>query len=305
VSLRAWQWIAGLFALLLLTIPAGYTWVVLGKVPSDVWSWWHQFVAAFFSVAFTGAIAVWLYAWQTAKANAARKMELRIAQYIGIFNVWDQLKDADLQDADLPDGSVEKVLLTYLQPTIFEESIRSGLFGASETALLSRLAGAIHVYNDSVIGFVTSGKSFTSEDKEHMDSKRVEPVRNTIHMIQAYRESVVEVSKSVLSSWSFEELSAANAAAESGQEPDPRIAQWVDEIQEESFRISLGDYKDALYTRLDKSKEAAAEDTESACASLDDIIKEVQNLSDKRMTPEEANQLISATIAAKKELGCS
>jgi hypothetical protein len=305
VSLRAWQWIAGLFALLLLVIPAGYTWAVLDKAPSDVWSWWHQFVATFFSVAFTGAIAVWLYAWQTAKATVARKLELRIAQYIGIFNIWDQLKDANLEDADLPDGSVEKVLLTFLQPTIFEESIRSGLFGASETALLSRLAGAIHVYNDSVVGFVTHAKSFTSEDKEHMDSKRVEALRNTIHMIQANRETVVEVSKSLLSRWSIEELSAANAAADSSQEPDPGIAQLIAEIQEENFRISPEGYKDALYTRLDKSKEAAAEDTESACASLDEIIKEAQDLSDKEITPEEANQLISATKAAKKELGCS
>jgi len=304
VSLRAWQWIAGLFALLLLGILAGYTWVVLDRVPSEVWSWWHQLIATFFSVAFTGVIAVWLYAWQTAKATAARRMELRIAQYTGIFNIWDQLKDADLQDADLPDGSVEKVLLTYLQPAIFEESIRSGLFGASETAMLSRLAGAIHVYNDSVIGFVTSVKSFTPEDKEHMDSKQVEAVRNTIHMIQANRESVVDVSSSLLSRWSIEELTAAIEAADSGQEPDPGIARLIAEIQEEVFGASPGGYKDELYTRLEKSKEAA-EDTESACASLDEIIEEAQDLSDKKITPEEANQLISATIAAKKELGCS
>jgi hypothetical protein len=279
--------------------------VVLDKVPSDVWSWGHQFVATFFSVAFTGAIAVWLYAWQTAKATAARKRELRIAQYIGIFNIWDQLKDANLQDGDLPDGSVEKVLLTYLQPTIFEESIRSGLFGASETAMLSRLAGAIHVYNDSVMGFVTSAKSFTSEDKEHIDSKRVEALRNTIHMIQANRETVVDISKSLLSSWSIEELIAGSEAADSGQERDPGIAQLIAKIQEESFAASPGGYKDKLYTRLEKSKEAAAEDTESACESLDEIIKEAQDLSDKKITPEEANQLITATKAAKKELGCS
>lgn len=305
MSLRAWQWIAGLFALLLLGILAGYTWVVLDRVPSEVWSWWHQLIATFFSVAFTGVIAVWLYAWQTAKATAARRMELRIAQYTGIFNIWDQLKDANLQDADLPDGSVEKVLLTYLQPAIFEESIRSGLSGASETAMLSRLAGAIHVYNDSVIGFVTSVKSFTSEVKEHMDSKRVEAVRNTIHMIQANRESVVDVSSSLLSRWSIEELTAAIEAADSGQEPDPGIARLIAEIQEEVFGASPRDYKDELYTRLEKSKEAAAEDTESACASLDEIIEEAQDLSDKKITPEEANQLISASIAAKKELGCS
>jgi hypothetical protein len=208
VSLRAWKWISGLVALLLLTIPAAYTWWVFARVPSDVWAWGHQLVATFFSVAFTGAIAVWLYAWQTEKANAARKMELRIAQYIGIFNIWDQLRDANLQDADFPDGSVGKVLLTFLQPTIYEESIRSGLFGASETALLSRLIGAIHVYNDSVTSFLPLAKSFPSEDKEHVDSKRVELLRSTIGTIQGNRETVVEVRKALLSLWSFEELRA-------------------------------------------------------------------------------------------------
>jgi hypothetical protein len=73
----------------------------------------------------------------------------------------------------------------------------------------------------------------------------------------------------------------------------------IAEIQEEAFGASPGGYKDELYTRLGKSREAA-EDTESACASLDKIIEEAQDLSDKKITPEEANQLISATKVAKK-----
>jgi hypothetical protein len=289
----------------LLTIPAAYTWWVFAKVPSDFWSWGHQLVATFFSVAFTGAIAVWLYTWQSEKANAARKTELRNAQYIGILNIWDQLKDANLQEADLPDGSVEKVLLTFLQPTIFEEAIRSGLFSASETALLSRLIGAIHAYNDSVISFLPLAKSFTSEDKEHIDSKRVEQLRNTIDTIQGNRETVVEVSKGLLSLWSIEEIMAANAAAEAEQETDPEVAQFIARIQEESFRISPGGYKGALYAKLEKAKEATAADNESACVSLDEIIKEVQDLSDRQITSAEAEQLISEAKAVKTELECS
>jgi hypothetical protein len=305
VSFRTSKWICGLVALLLLAIVAAYTWWVFAKAPSDIWAWGHQLTATFFSVAFTGAIAVWLYAWQTERANAARRMELRIAQYISVFDIWDRLKDENLQNADLPDGSVEKVLLTLLQPTIFEESIRSGLFGASDTALLSRLTAAINVYNDSVVGFLPLTKSITSEDKEHVDSKQVEVLRNTIDTIQANRDTVVELSKVLLSLWSFEELSAASAAADSGQVHNPEITQLVAQIQEESFRISPGGYRGALYAKLEKAKEAAAEDKEAACASLDEIVKQAQDLSDKKITPKEAEQLISDAKAAKKELGCS
>jgi len=287
-------------ALLLLTILAGYTWWVSDNAPAEIWSWGHQLIATFFSVAFTAATAVWLYTWQTEKANVARKTELKNAQYIGIFNIWDQLKDANLQDADLPDGSVERVLLTFLQSTIFEESIRSGLFGPQDTALLSRLVGAIHAYNNSVTSFLPLAKSFTSEDKEHVDRKQVEQLRNLIDTIQGNRETVVEVSKGLLSLWSIKELSAASAAADTGDEPDPRIAELVAQIQEENFRISPGGYKGALYAKLEEAKVAAAGDREAACASLNDVIKEVQDLSNKMITPEEAEQLTSEARAVQK-----
>ena len=49
--------------------------------------------------------------------------------------------------------------------------------------------------------------------------------------------------KALLSLWSFEELSEANAAADSEQEADPGITQLVARLQEESFRMSLGGYR--------------------------------------------------------------
>jgi hypothetical protein len=318
------KWISGLAALLLLAMLAVYSVLVTTVATSEAWAWGHQLVATFFSVAFTAAAAIWLYEWQSERASNARKTELRNAQYIGVFTIWDQLKDANLQDADLPDGSVERVLLTFLQPTIFEESIRSGLFGAHDTAHLSKLVGSIRAYNESVVRFLPVARSFTSFDRENLsnlgeaagalaagqlihtpqDLARVEVARNMIYEIQDARETVVEVSKRLLSMWSIEELRVASDAASRGQEANPDIAQLVAEIQEESFKISPGGYKGALYAKLEEAKEAATTDRNSACASLEELVEEARVLSNKKITPEEAERFISEVHAARKDLGC-
>ena len=259
-------------------------------------------------MAFTAAVAIWLYEWQSERTARARRTELRTAQYISIFNMWDQLKDANLQSADLPDGSKEKVLLTFLQPTIFEESIRSGLFGANDTALLSRLVGSIRAYNDSVSSFVTFAKSVPSMDRiktaTGWDVQQRDTLRNMIYTIQENRENVVDVSKRLLSTWPFEELSVAIAAADSGHEADPNVAQLIAGIQEENFKISPGGHKAALYAKLEEAKETAKRDAAAACASLTDLATEAQALADKKITPEEAERLISEVQATKWGLGC-
>jgi hypothetical protein len=150
MSLRAWKYTAGLFSLFLLAAPVIYSWFIFTRVPNQNWDWWNQLAATFFSVAFAAAVAVWLFSWQTEKANEVKRNELRAAQLVGIFDMWNLLDDENLQTFPLPDGDEAKVLLIYLQPMIYDESVKSGLFDASEAVIMSRLSGAMHLYNERV-----------------------------------------------------------------------------------------------------------------------------------------------------------
>lgn len=262
-------------------------------------------MSVFFSVAFAFAVAVWLYAWQTEKANSGRKEELRAAQVISVFDTWDRLNDSNLQTAELPDGSEVRVLLTQLQPIVFEESIKSGLFGTSETLIMSRLTALIHIYNNAVQSLMPLVKEVGSAPVESVDEKRLDHLRSEIDSVLEHREKVVEAGRRMLERWSLKDLRKALALANEGdqEEVDPRVAQLVEDALP---KVSPPSYKAAIYEQMDKAREAfEAGDRKSASQHLDDAAEEVQKLRDSKITDGSAEDLLAAIASAKESLETS
>lgn len=300
MSLGAWKWLSGVVALLLLVCPLIYSRLVFIRAPDEGWAWLHQLVGTFFSVAFASAVAVWLYTWQTEKNSADRQMELRAAQLISIFDTWDLLGDDHLQNVELPDGSEEKVLMTFLQTTIYDESIRSGLFGTAETMALSRLSAAVHIYNGRVERLLPVLKSI--EEDEDAPSKLVEKWCGELHGVQDARQLVVTAGENLMKSWTLREVQDAStlAAPDSRQESDPRVARLV---EQHLPKITPAGYKAGLYTKLERVEEMATEgDYEAADGLLDEVIAEARSLSGDKISTEEAEHFIATVNKVKVSL---
>lgn len=270
--------------------------------PEQSWAWWHQFIATFFSVAFAGSVAVWLYCWQTGKASIDRRRALRAAQIIGIFDMWNLLDDNNLQTVKLPDSSEAKVLLTYLQPAIYEESLRSGLFGTAEAMILSRLSTIMHLYNDSVQRLLPILKSIEGTDSNDVDSKRIEEIRDEIDTVLDNRETVVEAGKNLINLWSLKEVRRALAGPNPSQREhsDPRVAYLV---EEHLPKILPPSYKAGILAKLDQAHEAfEASDIDTARKLLDEVIEEAQNLRDNKITAESADAFITSAKEARRHI---
>ncbi len=300
MSLRVWKWLSGVVAFLLLVCPLIYSRLVFVRAPEEGWAWLHQLVGTFFSVAFASAVAVWLYTWQTEKNSADRRNELRAAQLIGIFDSWDRLGDDHLQGVELPDGTEEKVLLTFVQTTIYDESIRSGLFGAAETLKLSRLSAVIHLYNSRVERLLPVLKSV--QEEEDASSTLVEKWRDEMHGVQDARQLVVSAGENLMKSWTLREVRAALAIAEpdSREDPDPMVEKLVEDALP---KITPAGYKAGLHEKLEHAKEAAlGGDQEAAHRVLDEAIAEAQRMSGDVISTKDAQEFIASVNDAKKSL---
>jgi hypothetical protein len=280
MSLRYWLWLSIGIVLVCLALLGGYTYLVFVMVPQDFWSWAHQFVATFSSVVLALAISVWLYAWQTSRATADRKRDLRVAVLIAIFDLKDLVSEDKTKTVTLPDGSEEKVVLTRMQPTIFEEAVRSGLFGASETFLLSRLSALAELYNMKTIRFLETYSGHRVSGVEHADDAFVEELRRQIHAIQGDLMEAADGCEDLMKRWSFAELKEAIdiAAAGTEDETDPRVEQLVRTIR---FRVNPPGNTAGLYDKLWGIEDAATSgDRETACTLADGLIEEVRAMSE-------------------------
>lgn len=290
------EWLVGLTLLL-----AGLSLtVVVVADEAKLLDWFIQIAATTVAALLAVAGGIWLYTWQTEKNSANRKKELRAAQLIGIFDAWDLVHDEHLQDIDLPDGTQEKVLLTFLQTTIYDESIRSGLFGTAETLKLSRLSAAIQLYNGRAERLLPVLKSIG--DNEDAPSKLVEKWRDEIHSVQDARQLVVTAGENLMKSWTFEEFGAALDASEpnSRDEVDPLVEKLVEEALP---KITPAGYKAGLQEKLVRAQEAAAEgDHEAADRFLDEAIAEAQDMSGDVISAEDAQEFIETVHKAKKSL---
>lgn len=258
--------------------------------------------ATFFSVAFAATVAVWLYSWQTGKVSAERRNELRAAQIVGIFDMWDLLRDDNLQTVPLPDGSEAKVLLTFLQPTIYEESVRSGLFGASEAMVMSRLMTIMHIYNNSTQRVPPLTKAVGSAEGESASETLAEELRSEIDTVLENREKVVEAGKNLLNLWTLKEIRTAFAIAnpDERENPDPRIAKL---IEDHSPKVLPPSYRAGLAANLDKVKEAAeAGDTETAQRLLDEVLEETGELRDGGSVTGDFDGMIASVLEVKEAL---
>jgi len=259
-------------------------------------------VATFFSVAFAGAVAVWLYAWQTGKANADKKTELRAAQIIGIFDMWNLLDDKNLQTVKLPDGSEAKVLLTFLQPGIYDESVRSGLFGTAEAMTMSRLSAIMHIYNTSAQRLLPILKAIEAVGGKEVDRDRIEELRDEIDTMLVNRQKVVEAGRNLITLWTLKEVRKAPAVANPSdrEEADPRVSHM---IEEHLPKILPPSYMMGITTKLSQAKEAAAGgDTDAALGLVNEIIEEAQRLRDDKITSESADELITVAKEARKTI---
>jgi len=301
MSLRAWKYTAGVFSLFLLAVPVAYSWMIFTRVPAQNWDWWNQLAATFFSVAFAAAVGVWLYSWQTERANADRRNELRAAQVIGIFDMWDLLDDNNLQTVPLPDGTEAKVLLTYLQPMVYEESVKSGLFDASEAMTLSRLSAAMYIYNSRTQSVPPLIEAMESAEDGTPKSKLAENVRDEIDSVLKSRQTVVEAGKKLVTAWSLKEMrKALDIASPDEEDPDPRV---VAIVEDHLPKVLPPSYSAGIKANLDNAREAAERgDTEAAHGFIDEAIRETQEVRDSGRATGDFDAMISSALSAKKAL---
>jgi hypothetical protein len=300
---RAWHLISIFIALLLLALPVWYTWFIYTNDRREMWSWGHQFVATFFSVGIAFAIGIWLYALQQRWDAAGKRKQLRAALIITIFDIRDLLKDENIKTVPLPDGSTEKVLLTFLQPTIFEEAMRSGLFGASETFALSRTAALIQLYNSKNQRLLETYSALETRSSEgEVDDATVEHLRGQIYAVQDDVQQIVTGCENIMKSWSFKQLNEAlNAGTEHDREDiDPKVELLIEQFQ---LRVTPPGYKAGVYTKLWEIEDNIKAGNQGATHTLiDDLIKEINDIPKTRITPEEEQALIKTANDLREEL---
>lgn len=304
MSFRAWLWVSGICAVLLSLIPVAYTWLVFTRVPAEKWSWGHQYVATFFSVGFAFAVGVWLYSWQAKRSTADRILQLRAMQITDVFNTWELIGDEHLQTVELPDGSKESVVLTFLQPAIYEDSVKSGLFGVEETLILSRLSAISHVYNDSVQSLMPVLKIVGHMEENEVGTKHIEELRGALHNVQGKREEVVNGGEKLLKLWTLREVRKALAVGKIGsrENPDARVVQLIDDHLP---KMTPPSYKATLYAKLEEARIAdELNDDTAVCALLDEIIEEANALSGDKIDADDADEVIAAVEEAKEERDC-
>jgi hypothetical protein len=296
--MRLYTWLSGVLAVLLLGV-ALYTYQVSMRGPEELSRWTNQLVATCLSAGLALVMGFTLYSIQRRATSADRKHELRGAILINIFDTWDKLDDRNLQYPELPDGTTEKVLLTFLQPSIFEEAIRSGLFGAPETLSLSRQAAIIHIYNDRAQRCLQMLGSAASDAD---GSFRAENMRDSIDGVQQARETVVDAGRRLLILWTASELKGASARIKGDRKEDPRVVQI---IEQHLPKLSSVSYEAGIQAKLDKAEEAAeAKDFEVACGRLDDIVYEVRELAQNKIKAEDAKRLIEEAERLREEWNC-
>ncbi len=219
--------------------------------------------------------------------------------------MWDLIGDEKRVSVSLPDGTEEKIRLTILQTTLFDEAVRSGVLSASEIVTLSRVSAVIDAYNGAVQRFVSLHSSFQSTPPENVSDELVEVLRDAIYEVENNKYEVFEGTKKVMNVWGWKEAKKALAISGAG-----------DQKGEDSVLLSIANppkvspagYKAGVYEKLEEVKEAlVAKDTETACDLLTEIIDESQDLhrlSHGRVPEEEAENLIAEAERLKKEWNC-
>jgi hypothetical protein len=292
------------FALLVATI--AYTWLVFVRAPGEIWSWWHELVATLFSVGLAFTIGVWLYAWQTNTSDADRKLDLRVLLITSVFDIWDRVDDKYLRKLELPDGSGEKVLITHLEPTVFEEGIRSGLFDSTEHLALFRLSLLVHLYNDAVTRLLPVYSSLRFTNGTRTDLKRVVELRELATEIQQYRVEIVQAGQNLLKHWSFDEFQEAMLKLnepDSGKIPDQRVVEMIMQAQP---KVSPMDFTASAYDKFHRAlQEVNKGNLEVACELLMEGSKSVKSLvAEGRITNELAQSVISEINQVAESIEC-
>lgn len=297
--MKRYTWSLGTLTILLFGVVAVYTYQVSTRGPEELSRWTNQLVATFVSAGFALIVGFMLYRIQRSATNADRKHELRGAILINVFDTWDKLGDDNLQCPELPDGTTEKVLLTFLQPTIFEEAIRSGLFDAAETLAMSRQAAIVHIYNDRAQRCMQLLRSPTGDVD---DDQRAKDLHDAIDGVQEAREKMVDAGRRLLSLWTVNEFKEASARTEGDRKEDPKVVRI---IEQHLPKLSPVSYKAGIQAKLDEAKEAVeAKDFEAARDLLDDIVEEVRELAQNKIKAEDAERLIEEAQRLMEEWDC-
>lgn len=151
--------------------------------PSEVWSWWHTFIATIVSVIFAVAIGIALFNYQTKIIDETRTQQLRTLLAIEISDTIKKLDSPNRLEIRLR-SYTETVLLTYIQPLILEDAVRSGLFNSLHTEKMLQLALEMRIYNTEVSYFLSVLTIESSNpDFEHQAIHAIKNIEETRKLI--------------------------------------------------------------------------------------------------------------------------
>lgn len=127
-----------------------YTLVIVFLKKKELWNWFHTFCATFITFSCALAVGVILFNHQLSTQERLRKndmkllLEAELSDIIGLME-----KNDNLLELILP-SQKHKVLVTYIQPIVINEAIKSGVFNAVDSENLLHLSRRIERYNSSV-----------------------------------------------------------------------------------------------------------------------------------------------------------
>lgn len=220
--------------------------------------------------------------------------------FAAIFDAWDLLDDRHLQSVQLPNGSEAQVLLTFLQPGIYEDAFKSGLFSADEAISLARLAAIINLYNNTVQRIFPVIRSLEKEDNTGEDGKRAKEIQAEIDAVLENREQIIEAGKNLVNRWTLKEVRRAMDVARPGEreKPDPRVEQIIEGRIPD---ITSPSFKAGIHEKTQHAQEALkAGDLEASREYLDEAIKEAQNMRGDEISENDADELIAQLGEAKR-----
>lgn len=128
-------------------VVATYAIIVHRKAPSEVWGWWHSFVATLVSILVGVTIAVALFQNQQRIVTKVEKQRYLSLLRLELSNIRHTLLDTNRVNTLVHSGVRLPAQVTYIQPLILEEAGRSGLFDNNASFMMIDLSGSMWMFN--------------------------------------------------------------------------------------------------------------------------------------------------------------
>ncbi|MCK4329816.1 hypothetical protein KAX02_08230 [candidate division WOR-3 bacterium] len=161
-----------------------YTLCLFLIAAKELRSWLHTFIATLISVLFAVSVGILLFNYQTKIVDKNRKEQLEELLPLELSNT-SELLSSDKFFVIYSTSYRDSTIITYIQPLVLEEAVRSGLFDTHHTGKMLQLGQEMRVYNTQVSYLLSSLAG------EPNNPKYREVLKNAIMNLEISRKKIV------------------------------------------------------------------------------------------------------------------